>query len=181
MDLSRILTAFIVPIAVTALMLVMQRQSKADAPKDRSDKAVTLRVPRVVAWVGYVCLGFFGVLSVVSVILAETVVTAILCGVFFGAFTLLGVFCVHAQRVYAVTLPRGADHLLYRTVLGNRYTVAYADCIDYKHKGSDLILRAVATRPDGKRVKKTFIVDAMSTNFAELLATLMGQGVKERH
>ncbi len=176
--LASALIALIVPIACTFVLIIMQKQSLTDAPKNRDAKAVRLRMPRMIGIVGWVCAIFFSVVLVFSVVVCWGHALMWAALIVFGGFVALGVFCINARRVYCVTLPIHADYLLYRTVWGRSYKVDCADCRGYRQKGSTLTLYTVAALPSGKKKKKTFYVDVLSVNFKELDRFLRAHGVE---
>ena len=166
---TRIITLVFISLFLVWLSSSIDKGNGQEIIKNLEKEHIVIHLPKAYMWVGCLDVFTFGIFMIfMANDQSGTAVTWV--WILFCFFVLLGVFLIAVTKIWKIEIFRHKEYFLYRTAFCRVHKVQYSQCVSYKFKTNNLVL---------KTEKRTFYVDNKATNFEFLLIMLSQHKVKE--
>ena len=158
-------------VLVRILLIMIEERSIIKSTENAKKEHVVIHLPKAFFWIGFIEFAFFICFMVFGTTFPNVFKNInIWYYLIFSCFSLLGLLLVLATKVWKIDVYENEDYFIYRSFLGNRYTVYYNDCLNYIDGNNAFILNT--------KLKK-FYIDSFSENLELLIYQLNIHHVKK--
>ena len=149
------------------LLFVMKHSAKAEL-KEKNDKSIRVRVPRLVAVLGVFTVAFVCAAWCITVMQNQF---ELWVGIVCSVFLFIGFYLVFYALLWQIELPSAKECFLFRSMFGRKREIEYKDCIYYKESKNGLII---------KTTNHTIYVEPFVIHYRDLCVQLNKHRVPER-